>query len=169
MIYGRKQRLMIGGAGYMSDSKIFIIFVIIIISCAYSFRSGSFTHSISILPLENVTTNTEIERILSDGLINAFIEDGRVTVKSDGDYILKGVITGYLRNVDSYNSSGEVEEYRINVETKFSLIDESDEINWERNINESVVYSAVEDETVGIEKVAERIKDSLLRIMLDTW
>ncbi len=169
MIYGRKQRLMIGGAGYMSDSKIFIIFVIIIMSCAYSFRSGSFTHSISILPLENVTTNTEIERILSDGLINAFIEDGRVTVKSDGDYILKGVITGYLRNVDSYNSSGEVEEYRINVETKFSLIDESDEINWERNINESVVYSAVEDETVGIEKVAERIKDSLLRIMLDTW
>ncbi len=169
MIYGRKQRLMIGGAGYMSDSKIFIIFVIIIMSCAYSFRSGSFTHSISILPLENVTNNTEIERILSDGLINAFIEDGRVTVKSDGDYILKGVITGYLRNVDSYNSSGEVEEYRINVETKFSLIDESDEINWERNINESVVYSAVDDETVGIEKVAERIKDSLLRIMLDTW
>ena len=160
---------MIGEAGYMSNSKIFIVSVIIIISCAYSFRSGSFTHSISIPPLENVTTNTEIERILTDDLINAFIEDGRVTVKSDGDYTLKGVITGYSRNVDSYNSSGEVEEYRINVETKFSLIDESEEINWEKNINESIVYSAVEDETVGIEKVAERIKDSLLRIMLDTW
>jgi outer membrane lipopolysaccharide assembly protein LptE/RlpB len=162
---------MIGEADYMSDSKIFIFIIIIIIfiSCAYSFRSGRFTHSISIPPLENVTTNTEIERILSDRLINAFIEDGRVTIKSDGDYILKGVITGYLRNVNSYNSSGEVQEYRLNVETKFSLIDESDEINWERNISESIVYSAAEDEIVGVEKVAERIKNSLLRIMLDTW
>lgn len=164
---------MIGEASYMSYmnnlKNSLIIFLLMALSCFYSFQSGSFSHSISIPPLENITTNTEIERVLSDELINAFIEDGRVTVKSDGDYILKGVITGYIRKPDSYNSSGEVEEYRLNVETKFSLMGESQEAEWERNINEAVVYSAEEDETVGVEKVAERIKDSLLRIMLDTW
>ena len=171
MTLERIRILKIGEADCMNKSHCAKIIVILLmtLSCVYSFRSGSFAHSISIPPLLNLTSNTEIERILSDEVINAFIKDGRVTIKKDGDYILKGMITGYMRKPDSYNSSGEVEEYRSNVETKFSLVSDTEETKWERNISESVVYSASEDETIGVEKVAERIKDSLLRIMLDTW
>ena len=143
--------------------------LLMITSCVYSFRSGSFAYSVSIPKLSNMTDNADIERILSDELINAFIKDGRISVKTEGDYILKGVIAEYNRRPDSYNSDGEVEEYRLSVAAKFSLVASSEETEWERNINESVVYSASEDETFGVKEVALRIKDSLLRIMLDSW
>jgi len=149
-------------------SKVIAV-LLMMLSCVYSFKSGSFGPSISIPPLLNMTGNADIERILSDELISAFIKDGRVTIKKEGDYILKGVITDYKRKPDSYNSSGEVLEYRLSVGTKFSLVDATGETAWERNISESAVYSSSEDETTGVEKVALRIKDSLLRIMLDSW
>lgn len=146
------------------------LFLIWFFSCAYSFRAGSFPGTLAIPSLENNTANADIERILTDRLTDAFLRDGRVDIDGNGDFILQGVINNYERKVDSYTSSGEVEEYRINVSTQFSLTDsEKNEELWSRNIKESIIYSASEDETEGVEEVAERIKDTLLRIMLDSW
>jgi len=146
-----------------------IVAMCMVLSCVYSFKSGSFKGSISIPPLLNMTSSADIERILSDELTTAFIKDGRVDIETEGDYALKGVITEYKRKPDSYSSGGEVEEYRLSVEAKFALVDSTEEMEWERNIRESVVYPAEEDETSALQKVAERIKDSLLRYMLDSW
>lgn len=147
-----------------------ILVLCVVSSCTYSFKSGVFPHTLSIAPLENQTQNADIERILTDELLDAFIKDGRVRMESPGDFILKGIITEYTRQPSAYNSSGDIEEYRLSVKSRFSLADTSkEEVEWEKGIDESVVYPAEEDETVAISSVAERIKNSLLRIMLDIW
>lgn len=151
--------------------KLLVLFTVsLFLSCVYSFQSGSFKGAVSIPPLENKTNNADIERILTEDLIDAFIKDGRVKIKPDGDYILNGVITDYNRKVESYTSEGEIKEYRLMVKVKFSLAKISEEEpEWEKDIQESVVYPISSDETEGVESVASEIKDSLLRLMLESW
>jgi outer membrane lipopolysaccharide assembly protein LptE/RlpB len=141
-------------------------------SCTYSFRSGSFDGTLSIASLENKTQNADIGRILTEDLINAFIADDRVQVETDlsGDYLLEGVVNNYKRSAESYTTEGEVEEYRISVKAKFSLKRQDKEKNeWEKSIGESFVYSSESSELEAVDSVAVKIRDSLLRLMLETW
>jgi len=149
-----------------------LIFVLLFFSCAYSFRSGSFDGTLSISSLENKTQNADIGRILTEDLIDAFIIDDRVKVEtnSSGDYLLEGAVNNYKRSPESYTPEGEVEEYRISVKAKFSLKrQDKEKSEWERNISESFVYSSESDELEAVDSVAVKIRDSLLRLMLETW
>jgi len=149
-----------------------IIFLLSFFSCAYSFRSGSFDGTLSIASLENKTQNADIGRILTENLIDAFISDGRVKIKtnSDGDYLLVGLVDRYERISESYTSEGEVEEYRLSVNVKFSLKKKDEEKDeWEKNISESFIYPSTSDELEAVDSVAVKIRDSLLRLMLEDW
>jgi outer membrane lipopolysaccharide assembly protein LptE/RlpB len=153
-------------------SKSVLICVLLIFSCVYSFTSGSFDGTLSILSLENKTQNPDIDRILTEGLIDAFISDGRVKIEtgSEGDYLLDGVIDDYERSPESYTPGGEVEEYRLSVNVKFSLKKKDKEENeWDKPINESFVYPAEFDELDAVDSVVTKIKSSLLRLMLEEW
>jgi hypothetical protein len=122
--------------------------------------------------LENKTQNADIGRILTEDLIDAFIIDDRVKVETDlsGDYLLEGTVNNYKRSAESYTPEGMVEEYRISVKAKFSLKRQDKEKNeWEKNISESFVYSAGSSELEAVDSVAVKIRDSLLRLMLETW
>jgi outer membrane lipopolysaccharide assembly protein LptE/RlpB len=141
-------------------------------SCVYSFSSGSFGGTLFISTLENETQNPDIGRILTEGLINAFISDGRVKIAkaSEGDYILEGVINGYDRQPQSYTPEGEIEEYRLTVSANFSLKQREKEKNeWDKPINESFVYPSDFDELSAVDSVAAKVKNSLLRLMLEDW
>jgi outer membrane lipopolysaccharide assembly protein LptE/RlpB len=153
-------------------SKSAFICVLLIFSCVYSFSSGSFGGTLSITSLENKTQSADIGRILTEGLIDAFISDGRVKVEtsSEGDYLLGGIIDGYERDPESYTPDGEVEEYRLSVNVKFSLKKKDREKNeWDKVINESFVYSSTFNELDAVDSVAVKIRDSLLRLMLEEW
>jgi outer membrane lipopolysaccharide assembly protein LptE/RlpB len=141
-------------------------------SCAYSFKSGHFDGTLSIASLENNTQNADIGRILTEGLIEAFITDGRVKVvtNSEGDYLLKGIINDYKRNPQSYTPDGTIEEYRLSVNVKFSLKKKEEEENeWEKTINESFIYPAASLELEAVDSIAVKVRNSLLRIMLEEW
>jgi outer membrane lipopolysaccharide assembly protein LptE/RlpB len=141
-------------------------------SCTYSFKSGHFDGTLSISSLENNTQNADIGRILTEGLIDAFISDGRVKVEahSEGDFLLKGTIEDYKRTTQSYTPDGEIEEYRLSVDVKFSLKKkEKEENEWEEIINESFIYPSESQELEAVDSVATKIKNSLLRIMLEEW
>lgn len=174
LLFKKEQEIMKVGVNLSVSAFIcvLIVFVLFLISCAYSFRSGSFDGTLSIATLENKTQNADIGRILTENLINAFITDDRVKVETDlsGDYLLEGVVNSYKRNAESYTPEGEVEEYRISVKAKFSLKRQDKEKNeWEKSINESFVYSSESNELEAVDSVAVKIRDSLLRLMLETW
>lgn len=140
------------------------------ILCAYSFQAGSFEGTVSIPTLENRTRSSEVQRVLTEELKDSFIEDGRVKIDSDGDFILSGVVEEYEREPETFTPAGDIQEYRISVRVKFTLRERgADEIEWEKTVTEASVYDASEDESVGVEKVSERIRDSLLRFMLESW
>lgn len=141
-------------------------------SCVYSFRGSSFDGTLSILSLENKTQSADIDRILTEGLIDAFISDGRVKLEtgSEGDYLLDGTINDYERSPESYTPAGEVEKYRLSVSAKFSLKKKDKEKNeWDKVINESFIYSSDFDELDAVDSVAAKVKNSLLRLMLEEW
>jgi len=131
------------------------------LSCIYSFSSGHFDGTLSISSLENRTQSADIGRVLTEDLIDAFISDGRVKVEtsSEGDYLLGGVIDDYERKPESYTPDGEVEEYRLSVNVKFSLKKKDKEKNeWDTF-----------DELDAVDSVATKVKNSLLRLMLEDW
>lgn len=162
----------------MSDLslKVYILLNLIIIlssfSCIYSFQSGHFDGTLSISSLENNTQNADIGRILTEDLIDAFIGDGRVKMEtnSEGDFLLKGIIDDYTRTPQSYTPDGEIEEYRLSVNVRFSLKKkEKEENEWEKIINESFIYPSKSPELEAVDSVAVKVKDSLLRLMLEEW
>jgi outer membrane lipopolysaccharide assembly protein LptE/RlpB len=147
---------------------IFLLFF----SCTYSFKSGHFGGTLSVASMENNTQNADIGRILTEDLIDAFINDGRIKVEtsSEGDYLLKGIINNYERGPQSYTPDGEIEEYRLSVNVKFSLKKKDKEKNeWEKVINESFIYPSESPELEAVDSVATKVKNSLLRIMLEEW
>jgi outer membrane lipopolysaccharide assembly protein LptE/RlpB len=141
-------------------------------SCTYSFKSGHFGGTLSVFSLENNTQNADIGRILTEDLIDAFISDGRVKIEtnSEGDFLLKGIIDDYTRTPQSYTPDGKIEEYRLSVNVRFSLKKkEKEENEWEKIINESFVYPSESQELEAVDSVAVKVKDSLLRLMLEEW
>ncbi len=142
------------------------------LSCVYTFRESSFGGTLSILSLENKTQSADIGRILTEGLIDAFISDGRVKLEtgSEGDYLLDGIINAYERSPESYTPDGEVEKYRLSVSADFFLKKKDKEKNeWDKVINESFIYSSDFDELDAVDSVATKVKNSLLRLMLEDW
>ncbi len=157
---------------YVSLRKLVFICILLVLSCAYSFSSGSLGGTLSISSLENKTQNPDIGRILTEDLIEAFISDGRVEIAraSEGDYILEGVINSYERQPQSYTPEGEIEEYRLAVKANFSLKQkDKEESKWDRPIDESVIYPYDSDELDAVDSVATEIKNFLLRLILEDW
>ncbi len=156
----------------MNLSKSALICVLLIFSCVYSFSAGSFGGTVSISSLENRTQNPDIGRILTERLIDAFISDGRVKIEtgSGGDYLLEGVIDKYERGPSSYTPDGKIEEYNLSVNVMFSLKKKDEEKSeWDRPIPESFIYPVELDELNAVDSVAVKIKNSLLRFMLEEW
>ena len=149
-----------------------VLLIFSFFSCVYSFKSASFGGTLSILSLENKTQSADIGRILTEGLIDAFINDGRVKVEagSGGDYLLAGIINTYERYPESYTTQGEVKEYRLAVGAKFSLKKkDADKNEWDKVIDESFIYPADFNELDAVDSVATKVKNSLLRLMLEEW
>lgn len=141
-------------------------------SCMYSFSAGSFGGTLSVAPLENRTQNPDISRILTDGLIDAFIRDGRVKIATglEGDYLLAGVIDKYERNPNTYTQDGTAEEYNLSVNVNFALKKKGEEKNeWNKIVSENFIYPAEVNELDAVDSVAARVKNSLLRKMLEEW
>ncbi len=172
LVLNKKIKLSGVGGNLSKSSLICVLLIFSFFSCAYSFKSGSFDGTLSIASLENKTQNADIGRILTENLIDAFISDGRVKIKtnSDGDYLLVGIVDRYKRSSESYTLEGEVEEYRLSVNVKFSLKKKNKEKEeWEKNISESFIYPSTSDELEAVDSVAVKIRDSLLRLMLEDW
>jgi len=156
----------------LSDMKRLWILLVLFANCTYSFVSTGHSEKVYIPMMENKTVSPGLESAITQALTDALIQDGRLRVvdKNSAKYVLNGVIEKYERNPATYDTAGSIKEYKINISLSIKYKKcKDDKKVWEGEINENTIYSASLPEEDGIKKLANRIKDDILRNILEGW
>jgi len=115
-----------------------------------------------------------LEDTFTKSVIDAFIEDNRLKVseKSNADAVLLITITSYKRTPYTYDESENVKEYKIEISANVVLkkFGSDEEIFKQSNFNEwATYYPETEEEENGIDKVAKKFADKIIRKLLESW
>lgn len=82
------------------------------------------------------TYKPKLEIDITNAIINRFIYDGnmRPSKEEDADFILKGQLVNFKRDVARYTDDGDIQEYRLSVIIDIQLLDKKqNKILWEEN------------------------------------
>jgi hypothetical protein len=103
------------------------ILFLLVLSCGY--RAGSLLpahiRKIYIPTFENETTRYGIEQDLTSQVIEAFVNDNRLSVvaEPEADAMLRGVITGYEKGALTFDRAQTVDEFKIAIKIAVELED----------------------------------------------
>ena len=117
----------------LNKIKILIAFVIMLFafSCAFYSMSGSLPphiNTISIPLLENETAEFGIAEDITDGIQNAFNDEGILKISNlNSDSILRGSIKKITDGPYTFNKEESVSEYRYKIDVYFEWYDNRDE------------------------------------------
>ncbi len=115
--------------------KFFIIISLIaVFGCSYSLRTNQYPYlkSIRILPVENKTTESDIDIEVFEYLSDSFQRDGRLLLVTEGpSVLLECSLISYDEIIYSSDSSNNVEEYQVKMNFSVKMTD---------LINDSVLY-----------------------------
>ena len=143
--------------------------------CIYSF-SGVSTgiKSIYIPTFENESLKYGLEDTFTKSVTDAFIKDNRLKVaeKSNADAVLLITIKSYKRTPYTYDESENVKEYKIAISANVVLkkIGSDEEMFKQSDFNEwATYYPETEEEEDGIDKVAKKFADKVIRKLLESW
>lgn len=143
--------------------------------CTYSFSGiSSGIKSISIPVFENESLRYGLEDTFTRSVTDAFIEDNRLKIADEksADAILIVTIKTFERTPYSYDESENVKEYKINISASILLKkrESEEEIFKANNFSEwATYYPLTEVEEDGIDKVAKKFSDKILRSILESW
>lgn len=143
--------------------------------CTYSFSGiSSGIKSISIPVFENESLRYGLEDTFTRSVTDAFIEDNRLKIADEksADAILIVTIKTFERTPYSYDESENVKEYKINISASILLKKRGseEEIFKANNFSEwATYYPLTEVEEDGIDKVAKKFSDKILRSILESW
>lgn len=94
-------------------------FVLLVGGCGYSLRGSLPGHlrTVAIPVFVNKTQEPAVENVLTRAVVEAFVTSGRLKVvrPEDADSILEGEIVGYQLSSLAYNTSQNVQAYRLTV------------------------------------------------------
>jgi outer membrane lipopolysaccharide assembly protein LptE/RlpB len=163
-----------------------IVIVLVLAACGYRLRgTGNLRDAlpphvkkISIPLFKNNTTRFELDKKLTQGVIDEFVARGKVEVTSDakaGDALLAGEILSFSAAPVGFSGGGSADRYTITVVTKIELRDAKDQkIIY---ANPSFVYTEDYEvpqgrdfesvETEAIKKIAEKFARSLVITILE--
>jgi len=145
-------------------------FLFSISSCVISFTGGGIKGSVEIPPVENESNAYGIEGIITSAIIDAFNEDGRLKPSDRGDYILKIVANDYKREPSSFETTGEVKEYRYTLSAHVLLKKSSDTTKvLDRRLQSVITLTGDRDETEGIREVSKKLASEIIRLVLEQW
>jgi len=154
-------------------NKILILLLASLAGCTYSFQgfTTSGIRSIAIPLFENKTIKPGIEEVITQKIEDAFIEDNRLKVVSEKDAgsILLGKITSYDRVPFSYDENENVKDYKIEISLSIIYKNNKGEMLWEKQLKEWITYPVSETEEDGIEDVASKATEDILRGTLEGW
>jgi len=124
--------------------KYFIIMSLLsLFACSYSLRTNQYPYlkSIRIIPVENRTTESDIDLEVFEYLTDSFQKDGRLLlVTTDQNVTLESAILFYEEVIYSSDSANNVEEYKVRINFSVKMTD---------LINDKVLY---ENKNLSIEK-----------------
>ncbi|MCK4329232.1 hypothetical protein KAX02_05265 [candidate division WOR-3 bacterium] len=150
--------------------RLLFILPILLSGCIYSFRGFTVVEydSITIVQFNNQTIRYGLEDIFYQNTIDEFIRDGRIKlVESGGETVLSVDITNYVNQPFTYDENENIKDYRIDVELSLSFQKGNGEGIWEKTLREWITYESSLTEDDGIQSLAEKVSESIVRIVLE--
>ena len=150
--------------------RLLFILPILLSGCIYSFRGFTAVEydSITIVQFNNQTIRYGLEDIFYQNTIDEFIRDGRIKlVESGGETVLSVDITNYENQPFTYDENENIKDYRIDVELSLSFQKGNGEGIWEKTLREWITYESSLTEDDGIQLLAEKVSESIVRIVLE--
>jgi outer membrane lipopolysaccharide assembly protein LptE/RlpB len=123
--------------------------------------------SIKIPIFENCTQRYGIEEKITKEIIAKIREDGRVKVEEKAEGILYGKILSYSNYPFSYDSEGNVKEYRIDMKVEIVCKNKEDTVIVKKTIEEWTSYPIEVEEEKGIEDVSKKISEKIVRNLIE--
>ncbi|HID93663.1 MAG TPA: hypothetical protein EYP60_06165 [bacterium (Candidatus Stahlbacteria)] len=155
------------------QNKTLVLLLTSLLGCTYSFKgfTTSGIRSIAIPVFENKTIKPGIEEVITQKIEDAFIRDNRLRVvaERDASSILLGKITSYNRVPFSYDENENVKDYKIEISLSITYKNKKGETLWEKELKEWTTYPVSETEEYGIEDVASKAAQDILRGTLEGW
>ncbi len=148
--------------------KIIGIILILSISCTISFTGGNIKGSIKILPIQCEKNIYGIEGILGSELYDAFREDGRFKISDAGEYTLKLIVREFKKEPFFYEGSI-IKGYKYSLFTDFSFIRNTDTLKLINKVIKEEVVIESNDEIEGMRKIAIRLKEDIIKSILELW
>lgn len=163
--------------------KFIIIFMlaIAVLGCSYSVYTSEYPHlkSIHVFPFDNKTTEYSLSQDAQNTLVNKFISDGRLKINTQNpDCTLKGSIIDYQKKIFSYDNSGNIKEYQIQIlfsvefyDTKYSkAIYENKTLYLSRTYSTNTTNTNIAtSESEAIEKIFTDLFDNIIKNTLESW
>jgi len=123
---------------------------------------------------DNESLRYELENTFTKAVTDAFIEDNRLKVASEktADAILLITIKTFERTPYSYDESENVKEYKISISADILLKkrDSEEELFKASSFTEwATYYPETEVEEDGIDRVAKKFSEKILRGILESW
>lgn len=148
---------------------------LIVISCAYSFR-GSLPdniRSVQVKQFRSSVTEYGLEQDVTGLVTEAIVRDGRLAIDNDNpDATIEGTVAFFGKTADSYTSSEEVEQYRMEMRITVSMDRNSDNEYIIRNetISEWILYDpAAESFESAKERLVQELSEQVVRRCLSGW
>jgi hypothetical protein len=128
-------------------------------------------------PIENQSSETGLENILSDMVTQQLLADGRVDLveRENAQVVLIGTITNYQRIPLIYNDQDIVQQYKVRVEMDITLKDPKtgEILNQFDNIFRETTYSdinpPIETEFSAQERVLRKLARDVVSVMVEGW
>jgi hypothetical protein len=148
--------------------------MLIFTCCTYSFNPSRHSHirSIAIPVFRNETVKYGLEESLTEKVVEAFMEDGRLRIKEEdvSDSLLEGTVTKYEKSPFIYDEYEEVSSYRVLVGIEVRFTDMTrDRILWNARFEEWAPYPADGEEEEGVDQALEQLKERLIREINEGW
>jgi hypothetical protein len=148
----------------------------VIVGCGvYTFNPAgkSSIRTIAVEPFENQTQELELGDRITEVVIEAFINDGKLKVvaPSSADAVLVGNLTGYRRVPNEFTETDEVISYKLLMDFEIKLINPDDQSEiWTERMNQQGVYDAdTETEEVGQLRAVERLIEDIINRTTKSW
>ncbi len=135
------------------------LFALVAVSC-YSFKGGSIPPEVKSVSIRNFINesqngNTALSQDLTDRLRNKFLNETRLSLADNGDWIFEGRVTGYVVSSQAPSGDNATALGRLTIRTKMKFTDRLNEKNsWEQS------FSAFAD--YDISQVLADVEDGLL-------
>jgi Lipopolysaccharide-assembly len=120
---------------------VLVVTASLVAGCGYALagHSNNLPDHIKIIgvpPLANQTQTTELDRVLTQKIIEQFQSRGRYTVKPDDtnvDAVLSGAVTGIELRPQALNASRQASRYMVIVTLKLQFVDkrDNDKVLWQ--------------------------------------